>query len=175
MSMEACDMKREQSQILGESSENRVVKQEPCKQKRMVQSELRRRETLGSKESTYRTVQSVMRQIEGIEVRERRNGKFYFPMYLNQRLRDTPIEALELSVRSYNVLKRSGHHFVGELAEAICEGMELKKIRGCGAQSVREIMERLFLFQYDSLRPEAKERFLLEVVAMNVKKRSSQS
>ncbi|WP_026528393.1 DNA-directed RNA polymerase subunit alpha C-terminal domain-containing protein [Butyrivibrio sp. VCD2006] len=60
-------------------------------------------------------------------------------------------EALDLGVRAYNSLKRAGYSTIGELAEAIAEGTEIAKIRNCGAKSCREIMEKLFLYQYTKL------------------------
>ena len=78
------------------------------------------------------------------------------------------IETLSLSVRSYNALKRAGFNTIGELAKSISSGEDLKRIRNCGAKSIREIMEQLFLYQYASLKPEQREDYLLEVVALNV-------
>ena len=86
---------------------------------------------------------------------------------MTERMENTGIEALDLGVRSYNCLKRAGFNTVGELANAIGEGEDLKKIRNCGTKSAMEIMEKLFIFQYESLRPERRERYLLEVIMLN--------
>ena len=64
-------------------------------------------------------------------------------------------------------LKRAGLDTVGNLVDRISGSADLKGIRNCGAKSIREIMEHLFLFQYYSLKPEARTDYLLEVVAMN--------
>ena len=90
---------------------------------------------------------------------------------MNELMRNTPLEALELSQRSYNCLKRAGYNTVGELVRFLSEGRELKGIRNCGANSIREIMDQLFLFQYDSLKPDKRGDYLKEVICMNYNKR----
>ena len=108
-----------------------------------------------------------MKQMEGVELRERHGARFRFRLHLTEAMSGTAIEALDLSVRSYNSLKRAGYHCIGDVAEAIAAGTELKGIRNCGAKSVREIMEHLFLFQYNSLPVEKQEAYLREVVKIN--------
>ncbi len=88
-------------------------------------------------------------------------------MYLNKQMSEAPIEVLDLSPRPYNCLKRANYNYVGELAEATAEGNIGKRIRNCGTKSVREIMEHLFIYQYEILSPKSRERFLSEVVEMN--------
>ncbi len=83
---------------------------------------------------------------------------------------ETPIEALDLSVRAYNSLKRAGYGTIGDLAEAIAGGTEISKIRNCGVKSRREIMEKLFLYQYSALPQEKRAKYILEVVRMNADK-----
>jgi DNA-directed RNA polymerase subunit alpha len=56
-------------------------------------------------------------------------------------LLDTPIEDLELSVRSYNCLKRQGVNTVGGLAE--CSETDLLNIRNFGAKSIEEVKDKL--------------------------------
>ena len=114
------------------------------------------------------SLKQIMNSIEGVELKEKRGGKFHFPLHLTNQMSGLSIEALSLSVRSYNALKRAGFNTIGELARAISSGNDLKSIRNCGAKSTREIMEQLFLYQYFSLRPELREDYLLEVVALNV-------
>ena len=70
-----------------------------------------------------RTLAQIIETIAGYKVHEKRGGKFYFNLYLNKSMSETPIEALELGVRSYNSLKRAGYSNVGELAEAIADGV----------------------------------------------------
>ena len=54
---------------------------------------------------------------------------------------DSPIEDLELSVRSYNCLKREGVNTVQQLVEQ-SEG-DLMKIRNFGAKSIEEVKDKL--------------------------------
>lgn len=56
-------------------------------------------------------------------------------------LQDTPIEELDLSVRSYNCLKREGVATVGELMDKTAQ--ELLEIRNFGQKSVDEVLEKL--------------------------------
>lgn len=88
---------------------------------------------------------------------------------MTQSMSEATIEALELSVRAYNSLKRAGFNRVGELVEAISDGLNLMKIRNCGSGSVREIQEHLFLFQYYSLPVSRRSEYLAEVVRINKK------
>lgn len=114
------------------------------------------------------TMMELMNGIEGLDLREKKGGRFKFRMHLTAAMSDSSIEVLDLSVRSCNSLKRAGYSSIGEVAEAIAGGRELKHIRSCGAKSVREIMEHLFLYQYYSLKPEKREAYLEEVVRLNV-------
>ena len=79
----------------------------------------------------------------------------------------TDLSELDLSPRSSNCLKRAGLDTVGKLVDRINGSEDLKGIRNCGAKSIREIMEHLFLFQYYSLKPERRDNYLAEVVVMN--------
>jgi DNA-directed RNA polymerase subunit alpha len=54
---------------------------------------------------------------------------------------DTPIEELDLSVRSYNCLKRQGVNTIGQLSE--CSENDLLNIRNFGAKSIEEVKEKL--------------------------------
>ena len=113
------------------------------------------------------TVIGVMNQLAGVNLHEKKGGRFRFRMHMTQGMSDTSIEALDLSVRSYNSLKRAGYNSIGDVVDAISTGTELKGIRNCGAKSVREIMEHLFLFQYNSLPADRQDAYLVEVVKMN--------
>jgi DNA-directed RNA polymerase subunit alpha len=52
-----------------------------------------------------------------------------------------PVEALDLTVRSYNCLKREGIHTVGELITR--SEADLMDIRNFGAKSIDEVKEKL--------------------------------
>ena len=114
-----------------------------------------------------RTVKEIMDRIEGITLNEKHGGRFHFRMYLTGEMMQADLSELDLSPRSSNCLKRAGYDTVGKLVERVSGSEDLKNIRNCGAKSIREIMEHLFLFQYYSLKPEAREKYLMEVVAMN--------
>jgi DNA-directed RNA polymerase subunit alpha len=57
------------------------------------------------------------------------------------RLMEMPIEELDLSVRSYNCLKRAGINTVGELCSRTEE--EMMKVRNLGRKSLEEVVEKL--------------------------------
>ena len=61
------------------------------------------------------------------------------PEYTPQALAELDIEELELSVRSYNCLKRAGIHTAGQLLELSDD--ELRDIRNLGSKSIEEIRE----------------------------------
>ena len=115
------------------------------------------------------TAIEIMNRIEGVRLHEKKGGKFKYFMYMTSAMRNTSIEVLELSMRSYNVLMRAGLITIGQVVDSIASGSELRKIRNCGVKSVREIQEQLFLYQYFSLPQEKREDYLLEVVLMNQK------
>ncbi len=121
-------------------------------------------------ESQSQAISQIIEQITGNYVHEKKGGKFFFNIYLNFKMSETPIEALELGVRAYNSLKRAGYGTVGDLAEAIASGTEISKIRNCGAKSCREIMEKLFLYQYSALPQEKKTDYIVQTVRLNVTK-----
>jgi DNA-directed RNA polymerase subunit alpha len=54
---------------------------------------------------------------------------------------DTPIEELDLSVRSYNCLKRQGVNTIGQLTE--CSEADLLNVRNFGAKSIEEVKDKL--------------------------------
>ncbi len=54
---------------------------------------------------------------------------------------DTPIEDLDLSVRSFNCLKRQGVNTIGQLVE--CTEADLLNIRNFGAKSIEEVKDKL--------------------------------
>ena len=59
-------------------------------------------------------------------------------------LYETPIEALELTVRAYNCLKRAGITQVGEVLEKLQKGQdEMLAIRNFGQKSLEELTEKL--------------------------------
>lgn len=117
------------------------------------------------------TLSQLIEQITGNRIHEKKGGKFFFNVYLNSKMSETPIEALDLGVRAYNSLKRAGYGTIGELAEAIASGVEISKIRNCGTKSRREIMEKLFFYQYNVLPQEKRSNYIMEVMELNAAKK----
>jgi DNA-directed RNA polymerase subunit alpha len=68
-------------------------------------------------------------------------GIFAAPVDESQSVLDTPIEELDLSVRSYNCLKRQGVNTIGQLTE--CSENDLLNIRNFGAKSIEEVKDKL--------------------------------
>lgn len=68
-------------------------------------------------------------------------GIFAAPVDEKQSMLDTPIEELDLSVRSYNCLKRQGVNTIGQLNE--CSENDLLNIRNFGAKSIEEVKDKL--------------------------------
>ena len=63
---------------------------------------------------------------------------------VSRQVYDTPIETLELSVRSYNCLKRAGITRVGEILDKLAKGhSELLAIRNFGQKSFDELLTKL--------------------------------
>ncbi|MGN0513764.1 MAG: DNA-directed RNA polymerase subunit alpha C-terminal domain-containing protein [Lachnospiraceae bacterium] len=101
------------------------------------------------------------------EIKKNRGGKLRFPIYINEKLKSTDLNALELSVRSSNCLHRAGYRTIGELVEAIDSSEDLKKIRNCGTKSIDEIMEQLFCYQYTQFDTTEKVKYIHKVLELN--------
>ncbi len=117
-----------------------------------------------------RTVKSLMETLEDVELREKKGSKFYYKLHMTKEMTDASLEELDLSVRSSNCLHRAEYFKIGQLVDALAAGMSLSSIRNCGKNSAREIMEQLFLYQYDKISREKKEIYLLETVVYNLQK-----
>ena len=109
----------------------------------------------------------IMNSLHGVELKEKHNSKFWFRIHVTNSMENVSIDDMDLSVRDYHSLKRAGYHTVGDLLDGIEKGQDLSKIRNCGAKSIREIKEKLFLLQYDSLPSYRQPTYLDEVVAIN--------
>ncbi len=115
----------------------------------------------------YGKIKEIINKLEGMDLHDRKDGNFKFPVYLRERYKMVDIDALELSVRSQNCLRRAGFLTVYDLMSGIRSMEDLKKIRNCGTNSSREIMENLFLFQYQDTKPEQRGSYLYDVVRLN--------
>lgn len=98
-------------------------------------------------------------------LKKKRNIKF--PLYCRQSFLDSSIDEMNLSVRSYNCLKRAGLHTVGDLIESVNNWSDLLKIRNMGTKSAKEVIYGIFVLQYNSLKPNEQKIFLAKTVAMN--------
>ena len=112
-------------------------------------------------------VMQIFNQYEGVDLHLSNKGSFKFTVYILDKYKDVDIEALDLSVRSHNCLKRAKINTIYDLMNGITGRQDLLKIRNCGANSSREIMEKLFLFQYAQLKPEQRDWYVNKVVEMN--------
>lgn len=95
----------------------------------------------------------------------------YYPKHsvaipLTTKICDMEIESLELSVRSYNCLKRAGVANVRELVSIIHSG-EFMRIRNLGKKSRIEIQEKILDIGYRALNVEEKYDFINDVVERN--------
>ncbi len=100
-------------------------------------------------------------------IKKRSDGRLRFPMYINERLKETDLEALELSTRSNNCLHRAGFRTIGELVEHINSSDDLKHIKNCGTKSINEIMEKLLCYQYQILDHTRKVKYINRVLELN--------
>ena len=90
-----------------------------------------------------------------------------FPVYLGKALTEAPLEDLELSVRSFNCLRRAGLFTVGELVSSINGRDDLLRIRNLGARSAEEIMQALMQYQYLLLPEKQRGKYLKRMVELN--------
>ena len=95
--------------------------------------------------------------------------RFRFPVYLGETFLETPLEELELSVRSYNCLRRAGIRSVGDIVDSIDNRNDLLQIRNLGMKSANEIMNALMEYQYSLLSDEGKKKYLVRIAELNRK------
>lgn len=115
----------------------------------------------------FNKIKGIFADLSDVEISQKNGSKFLFPVYMTEKLADTEIDALELSVRSYNCLKRAGIHTIGALCERVHESGDLKSIRNCGKTSIAEIMDNLFAYHYSLLTPDRQETYLTKVIVKN--------
>jgi DNA-directed RNA polymerase alpha subunit len=100
----------------------------------------------------------------------RKYGKrFRFPVYLGEEFMETPLDNLELSVRSYNCLWRAGIRNVGNIVNRIDNRTDLLQIRNLGIKSADEIMTALMEYQFSLLSDEGKKKYLARIDELNGK------
>ncbi len=115
----------------------------------------------------YGMMKEIFNSIDGVDLHEKKSGRFYYTMHLTPKMEEADIEVLDFGVRAYHGLKRAGYNTVGELVAAIIGGEDIRKIRNCGAKSYSEIMERLFLYNLANIPETRREAFILETVEKN--------
>lgn len=120
------------------------------------------------KNQPYENIREIIENSAECRVTERRRGLFKFPMYLTEKMEEQSIEVLDLTQRSNNCLRRTGINTIGELCDRIRTSSDLKHIRNCGDRSVAEIMDKLFLYQYEHLSESRKVKFIKEVISLNI-------
>ncbi len=82
---------------------------------------------------------------------------------------ETPIEELNLSVRSYNSLKRVGVNNVGKVVEYM-QNDKLLTIRNLGKNSKKEIHVKIYEFGYNRLSEKGKKAFIQDLYDLNESK-----
>ena len=82
-------------------------------------------------------------------------------------VRNTGIDELLLSVRSYNALRRAGIINLGMLIETINDG-GLNSIRNLGIKSSSEIKTKILVYGFERLSENEKREFFCRVVENNV-------
>ena len=84
-----------------------------------------------------------------------------------QSLCEQPIEELNLSVRSYNGLKRCGVHTVNDVCNMIMSENGLAKIRNIGRKSIGEIKTAMLVQGYNRLSQKSKMEFWEDFITNN--------
>ena len=85
-----------------------------------------------------------------------------------KRVCDIAIEDFPLSVRGYNVLKRSNINALGELIDVLND-KKLMGLRNLGEKTAREIKTKIIDYGYNELNDKEKKEFLAEVIELNSK------
>ena len=85
-----------------------------------------------------------------------------------QKLCETNVSELDLSVRSYNALMRAGCKTVGEEISAINEN-KLFLVRNLGVKSIAEIRRLILEYGYAQVSDRRKKEFLHNLVRLNKK------
>ena len=81
---------------------------------------------------------------------------------------DAGIDQLELSVRSYNALRRAGIETVSQLVVGFNDG-RIKSVLNLGAKSFREIQTRILVYGFEQLTEKEKRHFILDLVEKNAR------
>ena len=93
-------------------------------------------------------------------------AEYEIEMGYTQAVCDTPVELLDLSVRSYNALMRANCKTVGQAITAINQ-QSLQGMRNLGRKSVAEIRSLIVEYGYKQLSETRKREFLLNLLQIN--------
>ena len=115
-----------------------------------------------------RVLTEINSRMKTAELKRKDGRSIKFRMYLTKSMRETPLDVLDLAPRSHNCLRRAGYETIGDILDALSSGYDLKRIKNCGKTSVRDIMEHLLMYQYNSLPKDRQDEYLDEVVKMNI-------
>ncbi len=96
-----------------------------------------------------------------------KGGRFRFVVYQGMEAMDKSFDELELTVRSYNCLRRAGYDTINSVVTDIDRREDFNKIRNMGRKSADEVMLKLFLYTYENLKPEKRKAYLEKVRSMN--------
>lgn len=117
--------------------------------------------------------------LEGITIQEILMVKkklFHFQVnFTNEQLRQD-IEVLDLSVRSYNCLKRAGFNTLGNLVNGIytkdgeTSKRQLLRIRNLGKNSADEILIKLMNYQFMILSESRRKAYMDKILEINFNK-----
>lgn len=95
-------------------------------------------------------------------------GKVFKVWFIrSEAMMNTPIDAVDLSVRASNTLKRAGFQTIGDLLDGITSFDDLKKSRGCGVTTLQEIKGKLFFYQYSRILPEKRYEYMNKILEIN--------
>ena len=89
-------------------------------------------------------------------------------MGFTQKLCETEVKDMEISVRAYNGLMRAGCKTVGQLIEKINEGT-LLNVRNLGIKSAAELRRFIVELGYEQMSEKKRREFLLHTARLNCK------
>ena len=108
-----------------------------------------------------------------LEFLARHKKMIHFNVSLTKAEMAEDISALDLSVRAYNCLRRSGYTTIGSLVTSIAEKddatskQQLLKMRNLGRKTAEEMLLMLMCYQFKILPEKEKGRYVREFVALN--------
>lgn len=111
----------------------------------------------------WKTQDNRKNRLSKNRIKEITGAGFTVPMYMGAQLLNADVESLNLSVRSYNCLKRAGWNTIGDILKAIESWEDLGKVRNLGKTSLIEIRDQIIFFQ-KSLLSESEKATYAEMV-----------